>query len=264
MRYRSSVQTSLLILAVLAKNKEYAQYNMPKAIGKDYRTVLRHLKLLEAHGLIHLDRTEPARKGGKDRKIYKITLLGLIEILKIPDVFNNIDIIAQNFPDSLPLIFGKSEFFKTHGFKNLVVERLRKTLRQEISVLSMPIGKNKERLEVLSLVFGNWTWKTKDTVDIIPDPVKAAEQVTRMKKAHEMIVTGRERLAKERITRKVLLSFSSMEVKNDTNFLLILKKDNELAAFIESELENLEKEYKSYLENIRSWKEILCGSSSIP
>ena len=50
------------ILRVLAVNREYAQYNMPSAIGKDYRTILRHLQQLEKSGAIKLARTEQAKK----------------------------------------------------------------------------------------------------------------------------------------------------------------------------------------------------------
>ena len=62
MQYKSSEKTMRDILRVLAVNREYAQYNMPSAIGKDYRTILRHLQQLEKSGAIKLARTEQAKK----------------------------------------------------------------------------------------------------------------------------------------------------------------------------------------------------------
>ena len=68
MQYKSSEKTMRDILRVLAVNREYAQYNMPSAIGKDYRTILRHLRQLEKSGAIKLARTEQAKKRGKIEK----------------------------------------------------------------------------------------------------------------------------------------------------------------------------------------------------
>lgn len=80
-RYQASIQTSLKILKMLAQKRECAQYDMPKLIGKDYHTCLRHLRELENDGLVKLVRVEPAKKGGKDRKIYTLTLYGLLVAL---------------------------------------------------------------------------------------------------------------------------------------------------------------------------------------
>jgi hypothetical protein len=71
-----------MILTALLDNKEYAQYDMPKTIKKDYRTVLRHLKLLKHYEMIRLIREEPAKKGGKERKIFGLTVKGLLQALK--------------------------------------------------------------------------------------------------------------------------------------------------------------------------------------
>jgi len=128
MKYRSSQETTSKILVTLLEHKEYAQYDLPKKIGKDYRTVLRHLKEMESRHLIILTRTEPAKKGGKDRKIYRLTLIGLFIILQelsSEELDKKIDEIAKNFAHELPLVFGKWEHFNKHGFREKAISQLK-------------------------------------------------------------------------------------------------------------------------------------------
>jgi len=126
-RYRSSVETSHDILAIIAQHKEYAQYDLCSAIKKDYRTVLRHVKHLKRRNLIHLRRSEPASKGGKDRNIYGLTFQGLIAVLKRPQFWlhsENVDDIAGKYTAHLPLVFGKWELYEQHDFKEQIVARM--------------------------------------------------------------------------------------------------------------------------------------------
>jgi len=109
MKYRSSAETSFKILSLLLLVGECAQYDMPKQIRKDYRTVLRHLRGLEKAQLICLARTEPAKKGGKDKKIYTLTLLGFAVALSsynIEPSNREIDEIIQKWRHLHP-IFGR-------------------------------------------------------------------------------------------------------------------------------------------------------------
>lgn len=62
-------------------NTELKQYKMPKETGLSYRTVLRTLKPLESQGFIKLVRAEPSKKGGKESKIYALTLKGALTYL---------------------------------------------------------------------------------------------------------------------------------------------------------------------------------------
>jgi len=254
MKYRSSIETSYLILATLADEKECAQYDMPQAVGKDYRTILRHLKKLEAYDLIQLARTEPAKKGGKDRKIYTLTLEGLVALLKIPGVFEPelMDTLATNYPDSLPLIFGKWQLFQKHGLKDLIINRLKKTL-EEYPLLNPLLVVPKEELmsepqllRFLTIVYHN--------------EKNARKHLTKLKKAERQLVASLERVLEHNITRKVLFDFLPREKEEYLRFLSVLKKDEELSAFITSEFDNLEKEYETYLMNLkslRSWWESL-------
>ena len=54
---------------------------MPKETGVSYRTVLRTLKPFESQGFIKLVRIEPSKKGGKESKIYSLTLKGSLTYL---------------------------------------------------------------------------------------------------------------------------------------------------------------------------------------
>lgn len=75
------------------------------------------MNALEVQGFITLARTQPAKKRGKERKIYTLTLTGLTEFLAwiAKDLKNNkqnfnadgLDPIAKNYANLLPLIFGK-------------------------------------------------------------------------------------------------------------------------------------------------------------
>ncbi len=134
MRYRPSEKTIIKLLTTIAEKKEFAQYDMQRAIGKNYRTVLRYVPKLESCRLIQLSRTENSRKRGKDRKIYAITLLGIIELLKTKvgqtkDFVQLTDRMAQLHPKALPLIFGKWQFFDQNQ-KILLSLRLKDVVKQ--------------------------------------------------------------------------------------------------------------------------------------
>jgi len=130
-RYEPFLRTELQILEVLALEKEFAQYDLPKRIGKNYRTVLRHVHNLTEEGLIQVSRTEESKKGGKDRNIFTLTCRGLRLALTGDElgltgekVWENIDDIARNYADELPLIFGKWDFFIKKGLRDTIIARL--------------------------------------------------------------------------------------------------------------------------------------------
>lgn len=131
MRYRSSYDTSYNILAIIAEREEYAQYDLRSVTKKDYRTVLRHVKHLRQRNLIHLARTEPASKGGKDRNIYALTFQGLITFLKHSSLWKHadkVDDIAGKYAAHLPLVFGKWALYAQSGFKEQIVTRIRNVI----------------------------------------------------------------------------------------------------------------------------------------
>ena len=136
-RYEPFFRTELQILEVLALEKEFAQYDMPKRIGKNYRTVLRHLHDLTENGLIRLSRTEESKKGGKNRNIFTLTRRGLHLALTGEKVWENIDGVARNYADELPLIFGKWDFFIKKGLRDTIIARL----QAAITAFSIQLGK---------------------------------------------------------------------------------------------------------------------------
>jgi hypothetical protein len=140
MRYRSSEKTIINLLTTIAENNEFAQYDMKKAIGKNYRTVLRYIPKLESCNLIQLSRTENSKKKGKDRKIYTITLLGIIELLKTKvrqtaDFVELTNKMAALHPELLPLVFGKWQLYDENQ-KILISLRLEGFVRQSPSHLN--------------------------------------------------------------------------------------------------------------------------------
>ena len=90
-KYQKTEETNLQILQVLASSGTYSQYDLPKAVKKSYRTVLRRLQELEHDRLITLA-NKPL--GEKDKKIYKLTIIGLVKYLgsldDVPKGFNKI------------------------------------------------------------------------------------------------------------------------------------------------------------------------------
>ena len=262
MKYRSSVDTSLEILLVLAVEKEYAQYDMPKAVGKDYRTVLRHLQALEQYGFIALARTEQAKKNGKDRKIYTLTLQGLSELMGVVSrkMRDQVDVdsltkIAGNFKHLLPLVFGKWEFFMEHGVRNVVVERLVSFFYSSPSMLQyfeQPIFALKPFLKDISILKLARS-KTKHPTTYVDKKAKRYEKALRG--AQAMIKSATGELKKNAIQRYVLFQFEPEKAAEFQKLLSVIMKDSELRAFILSELESSEKYFTTCLQNTRALRE---------
>jgi hypothetical protein len=80
-RTKETIKPETKILKALTKNPELQQYHMPKETGLSYRTILRTLKPMETDDLIKQIRTEPSKKGGKEKKIYNITFKGFLTYL---------------------------------------------------------------------------------------------------------------------------------------------------------------------------------------
>jgi hypothetical protein len=241
-----------MILTALLDNKEYAQYDMPKTIKKDYRTVLRHLKLLKHYEMIRLIREEPAKKGGKERKIFGLTVKGLLQALKFEFSHEGITLervekIAEAYPDSLPLIFGKWRLFRKYRVRRLIFSRFGSSL------LYLP-----DRLSEMS----------QETISMMQ---KASERLSTGKKLpygykrrHEVIAEFlRDRIRSEgmddldNVNHNVFLeSADSLELANEQLKLFsVLKKDKDLETYVNEDFERIEREFLGYLQNIRTWKQ---------
>ncbi len=119
------------ILIALAKNTELEQYKLPKNTGYSYRTILRELGLLEHDKYIILLRTEPSKKGGKEKKIYGLTWKGLVYVLvvfnalhKWVDIQKVIEAQSSNM-----LIFKKWSIFKNAELEELMLKALKSAVK---------------------------------------------------------------------------------------------------------------------------------------
>lgn len=91
----------------IAKQGEVYQTDLVEITKLSYRQILRQLELLNNADLIHLKRTEPSSKRGKEKNVWEITFKGLIQALAMirfeisPRITPSIDfdIIAENNRD---------------------------------------------------------------------------------------------------------------------------------------------------------------------
>jgi DNA-binding PadR family transcriptional regulator len=244
MRYRSSEKTIINLLTAIAENKEFAQYDMKKAIGKDYRTVLRYLPKLESCRLVQLYRTENSKKKGKDRKIYTITLLGIIELLKAKagdtkDFAEYTNKMAVLHPSILPLVFGKWQIFNENQ-KVLLSLRLKDYVQQAPSHLNTIAAGNDATSALSKMACG----------------------------MHDLSSVERE------VTKRVLSDWTiSIDVDNKGRLLVdnliveyfrALSSDSELRSYMDGELLAAEEEMKTKLqlaEKFNQWWKGLASSS---
>ncbi len=137
MKYRSSVETSYSILSLFIENAEFPQTDMPIAIDRPYRTVLRHLEPLQNSSLIELSQEVPSLHG-KPARFFKITPRGILALLKFPPFHDPeiIEAIIQTNREHYPLIFQNWDFFKQNGIDRMVMARLLLAADQEKNPLA--------------------------------------------------------------------------------------------------------------------------------
>jgi DNA-binding PadR family transcriptional regulator len=264
MRYRSSEKTIINLLTTIAENNEFAQYDMKKAIGKNYRTILRYLPKLESCNLIQLSRTENSKKKGKDRKIYTITLLGIIELLKTKvrqtkDFVELTNKMAALHPELLPLVFGKWQLFDENQ-KILVSLRLEDFVRQSpshLNTLTMNTKalyeeiKEENRANVENLgqrpsanekqQIGAFSVRTAGGYKTVATGEPALQALSKMMcGSHDL------KAVEEKVTKSVLSDWTiNIEIdpkgnlaidKLTEDYFRILTKDNELRRYMDHEL----------------------------
>lgn len=259
MRYRSSLETSFLILFTLMDNEDYAQYDLPDAVGKDYRTIMRHLKKLESSKLIRLARTEPAQKGGKEKKIFTLTVTGLISGLKfffsatkdVNEVIGNMEELATTHKDLLPLILGKWTLWKKEGVEQLIIERLREAITQTPYPLSFimesyplykgEIATDRSLLKSMKIMFDSekvGEKKYRQIKDVLKNFDEAASNLTQY-----------------RLYRKAFME--NWDNHQDfTKLLQILAKDKDLSSFVDAYFMENRRDLKDRLKNVESWNNL--------
>jgi hypothetical protein len=289
MRYRSSERTIINILSAITENKELAQYDMKNAIGKDYRTVLRYLPKLESCRLIQLSRTEHSKKKGKDRKIYTVTLIGIIELLKTQahytsDFISLVDKLAVKYPTLLPLVFGKWHLFEQNNQKILVALKLRDVVRQASSHLNELTGNSKglyrkvqaiNRARAQRLDQETFDSEEKENHEFMEKlENKGCETVATGQAAIEALIrvtsgccNDLERMEKE-VTESTLLGwdirldgYGNLDFDELINaYFRVLRKDNELRSYVDQKLLEREHAKEQQLELTRKftqwWKKL--------
>jgi len=268
MKRKTNIKPALKLLSLLANHKEYPQYEMPKATNISYRTILRYLKPLEKQGYIRVARTEPSEKGGKDKKFYEITFLGLVNVLaKQENIYKDIDKVAQTHSDFLPLVFGKWKFFEESGLKKTIVEHIKlasMTLNSDVfwafrmrsfeerrQYEANYKEKEKEMEKVARKVFGDQAHvrlkQYKNNIKAIrtlardvPDPTREFINVVF---ALSMAIG---------YTSTYSIIYWNFDAKKLPDFLSKLYKDIEIRAYITEELPNLLKEHEEYVKNFKS------------
>jgi DNA-binding PadR family transcriptional regulator len=133
MRTKTTIKPEMKILSVLAEHREFEQYKLPKETGFSYRTILRFLKPMEIAGWIRLVRTEASEKGGKEKKIYALTLIGLAIAFKTASQWKPtnrdlnwvIDKMAEKSGHLLPLVLGKWTYFRSAGLGDEFIRAFR-------------------------------------------------------------------------------------------------------------------------------------------
>jgi DNA-binding PadR family transcriptional regulator len=242
---------------------------MKKAIGKDYRTVLRYLPKLESCNLIQLSRTESSKKKGKDRKIYKITLRGIIELLKVrehktKDFVDFTDKMAVLHPTLLPLVFGKWQLFDENQ-KILLSLNLEDFVRQapsQLNTLTVDTKalytqleeENRANAEKLgqklpdseNLETGSFSIRTAEGIKKVATGKAALETLVKT------ICGGNQSLSalEKEVTKRVLSDWKiNITIDQQGNLLIdklvddyfqALRKDNELRNYIDRELSDSE------------------------
>lgn len=240
MRYTKGIETDLKILALLATKKEVAQYDMPKLLETTYRTVLRHLQPLEKDVLIKVSRTEPSEKKGKDRKIYTLTMAGLIEILKYTAPYEMIDLVAENYAEMFPLVFGKWSFFEKEGQRDIAIERLKNTILYFQKTVLGKIARDWSREPVLK------------ELESMKTRLPEVERILDIRYDFHTIF-----LVEPLIRNPIQLprkEWPEKERKKMEQWFEALSKDPDLKAFLDRVFKQERKDRERWLESFTSWK----------
>lgn len=139
---KNSISSIEKILKLLLENTEFEQYKMKKTIEISYKTIIENLRRLEYANHVKY-RNEKSSAGGRDKKIYSLTIIGLIEALHLTHkslTEKNFDTIAAKHPDMLPLIFGKWQFFEAHGLTKEVIANIKNYLENSNAPLTEGFG----------------------------------------------------------------------------------------------------------------------------
>ena len=247
MRYNPYLRTESEIINLLALEKEFAQYDMPKRIGKNYRTILRHLIDLKQDKLIRLNRTEKSQKKGKDKNIFELTEWGLLYALANADLWQEIDKVASNYGAKLPLIFGKWDFYIAKGLRKEIIMRL------QAAILGLQMSLGRRWYRIVPMDRGQ-SLKIKLEKDI--DKEKAKKAMVYMR---EIAPTFTNRV----LGLDIFLYLDKNDVEaahKEWRFIKIAIEDNDLHQYYDDafnhQLEKNKSEYEGSLRALNWYKEL--------
>lgn len=123
------------ILLYLARKPNKLIQPLSTEINHDYKSVHKAVKSLHRKELLTHVPGESER--GVPYNAYRLSKTGAILVLLDEEVWRDIDTVARNYPNELPLIFGKWDFFIEKGVRNTIVARL----QAAVAALSMQLGK---------------------------------------------------------------------------------------------------------------------------
>lgn len=243
--YRNTLETSIRIIENIAKNGEIYQYDLPKLIGKSYRQILRHLEQLEDIDFIRVIRFEPSTKKGKDKKVYGLTLNGLLAYLQYVALRHSerftgtVRNIVHYYTNHLPLIFGKWNLWLENDLDWPIIKSLQKILTEE----------NRPLVNLI------WAINFKQPSDIIGSE-KLKESITKLDKGKALEQnTYTETTTEQQIwTTKILLN---IEEGLENKLYGTIKKDTELTNFMKQILQDTLNIHIKDIYKIKSWMKIL-------
>ena len=231
------------ILEYLLYNKQADRKEFKKDLGRDYKSIVRYIRSLEKEHYIQVVDTVNSKYGGLDKLIYGLTELGFYHTLaELEQIWEKLDIVAAQYPDTLPLLFGKIDFFKEQMVYDQVIKRFRKAilvhqLEHEKKLLEIRIQKNQIKKETVG----------KNSSPINNDNENFFENSLWFQNINQLTHFS------SNITFSTFFSSNLSENENQS-FLKTVSRDPDIDEYLESQFESLETVISGNLEVLRKWK----------
>jgi len=268
-RMKGEIEKKILLALAREGAKSYTQFKDEKQVARSNKTILYTLKKLEYLKLIKFK--QPETKGpyifGRRPKFYNLTLLGLLYTLLDEDTWQYIDEIAKCQREHLPLIFGEWKFFNNEGIIEEIIIRFKSALLKIAPGFISYISHSRQYLkkEPELMLFYSHSRFIKKLEKLGVDLSTIKKQIHSIQKALNQSKKFQESLLKEEVKKLYDIVFFGLpewrftdeKRKEQIAFISVLKKNDNIRKFMIDRLEVLEKEYKTYLRNIRSWRTII-------
>jgi hypothetical protein len=249
--YQKKVNKLHTILELFLTRKEVSQQDIKKLSKIPYTQIVRALAILKKNNLITCRIERSKDKQGAASNIWSLTLNGLLYSLhsagdKLGD--SEFDVIADNYADMLPLLFGKWQFFADHSIKSEVIKSIKNYLQNFYVPILLFIPTPKPLV--------------KDDLDSYLEKLfeKENKRIEEAKKRVQLDMDNFDQLYMSFVSCVLLLN------KGLNVFLPVLKLDNDLSALADGILEikknQLESEFKQAQEWLNYWHSLKEGELS--